>query len=146
MTAAHWSVACPGHPASGIRHPEPPAAAEAGLGVLVWAALGRGVLTGKYRDGVPEKRRNNPMFMAYNGRYLDDRSAAIVETVATVAGELGVPPLAVALAWVRDRPGITSALVGARNIDQLRQSLGPETDSLVLPEQVVRTEHGGILR
>ena len=79
------------------------------------------------------------MFQAYTGRYLDDRSAAIVDTVATVAGELGVPPLAVALAWVRDRPGVSCALIGARNIDQLRQSLAPETDNLLLPEQAVRT-------
>ena len=123
----------------GIEREVLPAAAEAGIGVLAWAALGRGVLTGKYRDGVPEKRRNNPMFQAYAGRFLDDRSAAVVETVATVAGELGVPPLAVALAWVRDRPGVTTALIGARNIDQLRQSLAPETDGLVLPEAAVRT-------
>jgi aryl-alcohol dehydrogenase-like predicted oxidoreductase len=122
----------------GIEREVLPAAADQGIGVLAWAALGRGVLTGKYRDGVPERRLNNPMFRAYAGQYLDDRSAAIVETLATVAGELGVPPLAVALAWVRDRPGVSCALIGARNIDQLRQSLAPETDHLVLPEQAVR--------
>lgn len=122
----------------GIERKVLPAAADQGLGVLAWAALGRGVLTGKYRDGVPERRRNNPMFMAYNGRYLDERSTAIVEVVADVAAGLGVSPVAVALAWVRDRPGVTSALIGARNQDQLSQSLAPEVDKLTLPVEVVR--------
>jgi aryl-alcohol dehydrogenase-like predicted oxidoreductase len=96
------------------------------------------VLTGKYRDGVPERRRSNPMFMAYAGRFLDERSAAIVETVAHVADELGVSALAVALSWVRDRPGVASALIGARDVGQLNQSLSPEVDGLTLPPEALQ--------
>ncbi|HEX3782564.1 MAG TPA: aldo/keto reductase [Pseudonocardiaceae bacterium] len=122
----------------GIEREVLPAAADQGLGVLAWAALGRGVLTGKYREGVSERRLNNPMFMAYNGRFLDERSSAIVETVWGVAEELGVTPLAVALSWVRDRPGVTAALIGARNVDQLSQSLAAEVDKLTLPQEALR--------
>jgi aryl-alcohol dehydrogenase-like predicted oxidoreductase len=122
----------------GIEREVVPAAADQGLGVLAWAALGRGVLTGKYRHGVPEKRLNNPMFMAYAGRFLDERCAAIVEAVAQAADELGVAPLSVALSWARDRPGVTSALVGARDLDQLSQSLSPQVQGLTLPQEVAQ--------
>jgi aryl-alcohol dehydrogenase-like predicted oxidoreductase len=66
--------------------------------------------------------------------YLDDRCAGIIEAVATAADGLGVSPLDVALAWVRDQPGVTSAIVGARNAAQLRSSLAAE--SLYLPPEI----------
>jgi aryl-alcohol dehydrogenase-like predicted oxidoreductase len=66
--------------------------------------------------------------------YLDERSAGIVEAVATAAEGLGVSPLEVALVWVRDQPGVASAVVGARNATQLRASLA--TDQLFLPPEI----------
>jgi aryl-alcohol dehydrogenase-like predicted oxidoreductase len=53
-----------------------------------------------------------------------------VQAVLTAAGGLGTSPLAVALAWVRDRPGVASAVVGARNAAQLAASVAAETVSL----------------
>ena len=81
-----------------------------GVGVLAWAPLGRGVLTGKYRHGTPaDSRGASPHFSRYVGRHLGPDAAAIVEAVVTAAEGLGTSPLAVACAWVRDRRGVASA-------------------------------------
>lgn len=120
----------------GIEREVVPAALDAGLAVLPWAPLGRGVLTGKYRAGVPEERATSRFFKRYVGRYIEDRSTSIVEAVATAAVELAVSPLAVALAWVRGRPGVAAPLVGARTVDQLRESLAPATLALELPAEI----------
>ena len=66
--------------------------------------------------------------------YLDERSRRVVEAVCTAADGLGVQPLEVALAWVRDRPGVTSPVVGARTAAQLRGALPVEQISL--PEEI----------
>jgi aryl-alcohol dehydrogenase-like predicted oxidoreductase len=112
-----------------------PAAQSLGVGLLAWAPLGRGVLTGKYRTGTPaDSRAASPHFGNYVGTYLDPRSRAIVEAVARAADGLQWSPLEVALAWVRDRPGVAAALVGARTAAQLRGSLTVE--QCVLPEEI----------
>ncbi len=108
-----------------------PACAALGLGVLPWSPLGRGVLTGKYRTGTPNDSRGaSPIFASFVGAYLDDRSRGIVEAVAKAADGLGWTPLEVALVWVRDRPGITAPIVGARTAAQLRGALDIESKSL----------------
>jgi len=106
-------------------------AAELGVGLLPWSPLGRGVLTGKYRNGAPaDSRGASDHFKGFVERYGDDRSAAIVDAVLTAADGLGVSPVAVALAWVRDRPGVVSPIVGARTAAQLQASLAAETVEL----------------
>jgi aryl-alcohol dehydrogenase-like predicted oxidoreductase len=108
-----------------------PAAQSAGLGVLAWSPLGRGVLTGKYRGGTPaDSRAASPHFGSYVGAYLDQRCSRVVEAVARAADGLQWSALEVALAWVRDRPGVSSAIVGARTAAQLRGSLGVEECTL----------------
>lgn len=106
-------------------------ASDLEIGVLAWAPLGRGVLTGKYRKGIPiDSRAAAPHFVKHVEPYLDESSARIVEAVAAAAEGLGFSPLEVALAWVRDTPGITSAIVGARTGAQLRGILKSEEISL----------------
>ena len=113
-----------------------PAAEALGLGVLPWSPLGRGVLTGKYRTGTPaDSRAASPHFTNFVGSYLDDRSARVVEAVARAAEGLDWSPLEVALTWVRDRPGVTAPIVGARTAAQLRGSLTVE--DCELPLQIV---------
>jgi aryl-alcohol dehydrogenase-like predicted oxidoreductase len=108
-----------------------------GVGLLAWSPLGRGVLTGKYRQSIPaDSRGATPHFANFIAPYLSENSARIVEAVAAAAAGLGYSPLEVALAWVRDAPGVTSAIVGARTGAQLRGVLTVE--EIVLPE-VVRT-------
>ena len=113
------------------------ASLECGMGFLAWAPLARGVLTGKYRKGVPSDSRGAaPHFAKHIEPYLDARSSKIVEAVAVAAEGLGFSPLEVALAWVRDAPGVTSALIGARTGAQLRGVL--KSEEISLPE-IVRT-------
>ena len=113
-----------------------PAAAALGMGVLPWSPLGRGVLTGKYRHGTPaDSRAASPHFAKFVGSYLTDRNARVVEAVVRAAEGLDWTPLEVALTWVRDRPGVTAPIVGARTAAQLRGSLSVE--DCELPAQIV---------
>ncbi|MCW2815738.1 MAG: aldo/keto reductase [Nocardioides sp.] len=113
-----------------------PACQALGLGVLPWSPLGRGVLTGKYRGGTPSDSRGaSRAFAGFVGAYLDDESARVVEAVCRAADGLGWSPLEVALVWVRDRPGVTAPIVGARTAQQLRGSLDLE-DKELPPELV----------
>ena len=106
-------------------------AQDCGIGFLAWAPLARGVLTGKYRNGTPSDSRGAaPHFAKHIEPYLDSRSARIVDAVAVAANGLGYSPLEVALAWVRDAPGVTSAIIGARTGAQLRGILASEEISL----------------
>lgn len=112
-----------------------PCADETGIGILAWAPLGRGVLTGKYRKGIPsDSRAAAPHFVKHVEPYLREKPQRIVEAVAVAAEGLGFAPLEVALAWVRDTPGITSAIVGARTGAQLRGVLTSE--EITLPDIV----------
>ncbi len=121
----------------GVEREVVPAALDAGIGLLPWSPLGRGVLTGKYRNGTPaDSRGASPHFERFVGRFLDDHSAGVVEAVAIAADGLGVSPLAVSLAWVRDRPGVAAPVVGARTVGQLTGSL--QADELTLPAEIRR--------
>ena len=114
-----------------------PAAQALGLGILPWSPLGRGVLTGKYRGGTPaDSRAASPHFSTFVGRYLGESSQRIVEAVARAADGLGWSLLEVSLAWVRDRPGVTAPIVGARTAAQLRDALGVE--GCELPVEIVQ--------
>jgi aryl-alcohol dehydrogenase-like predicted oxidoreductase len=103
-----------------------------GLGTLVYSPLGGGVLTGRYRrDTDPDAdsrmglllRSDLPVGRAWARELLRDRNLDIAEEVTKVAAELGTTPTAVALAWVRRRPGVTSVIIGPRSVEQLRGNL-----------------------
>jgi aryl-alcohol dehydrogenase-like predicted oxidoreductase len=113
-----------------------PAAQATGLGILCWSPLAGGVLTGKYRTGTPSDSRGaSPSFSSFVDPYLDERGTRIVEGVAKAAEGLGWSMAEVALAWVRDRPGVTAPIVGARTAKQLLEVLGVE--ELTLPPEIV---------
>ncbi|SCE17491.1 Predicted oxidoreductase [Streptomyces sp. DvalAA-19] len=146
--AATWQLAAPGvrtRLAStqmeysllqrGIEREVLPAALDLGIGVLPSSPLGRGVLTGKYRQGTPSDSRGASELLApFVEPYLDDAAARITDAVATAADGLATSPLHVALAWVRDRPGVAAPIVGARNAAQLTEALSVET--LTLPYEI----------
>jgi aryl-alcohol dehydrogenase-like predicted oxidoreductase len=111
-----------------------PACTNLGVGMLAWSPLGRGVLTGKYRSGIPSDSRGaTPHFSAFIQPFLDEGSSRIVEAVIVAADGLGLSPLEVALSWVRDCPGVTSAVIGARTGAQLRGALSSEAVTLPIP-------------
>ena len=101
-----------------------PLCREKGLGVVTWAPLAGGFLTGKYGPG--ERTREGTRSeedWAYPEPYFAPNADEALRALLEVAEELGHPPAQVALRWVLSQPGITSALVGARNAEQLRTNL-----------------------
>ena len=106
-----------------------------GAGLLAWSPIGRGVLTGKYRHGTPaDSRGASPHFGGFVGEYLTVQHRHVVDAVCTAAEGLGVAPIDVAVAWVRDRPGVASVLLGSRTAAQLRGALRAE--ELTLPDEI----------
>ncbi|MFG2829348.1 aldo/keto reductase [Streptomyces sp. NPDC048434] len=148
--AATWQLAAPGvrnRLAStqmeysllqrGIEREVLPAALDLGIGLLPSSPLGRGVLTGKYRHATPADSRGASEHLApFVAPYLDETAGRVVEAVSTAADGLAVTPLQVALSWVRDRPGVTAPILGARTEQQLRAALSVET--LSLPDEIRR--------
>jgi aryl-alcohol dehydrogenase-like predicted oxidoreductase len=145
--AATWQQALPGRAPlvstqveysllqRGVEREVVPAAAGCGLGILAWSPLGRGVLTGKYRTGTPaDSRAASDHFSSFVQPYLGQAARRVVDAVVIAADGLGVAPLEVALAWVRDRPQVASTIVGARTAAQLLGSL--QADSLTLPDEI----------
>jgi aryl-alcohol dehydrogenase-like predicted oxidoreductase len=107
-----------------------PACAANGLGILPWSPLGGGWLTGKYR---PEERPTGASRLgedpdrgleAYDRRSAEQRTWDVIDAVRTVADGRGVSMAQVALAWVVDRPQVSSVLLGARTQEQLADNLG----------------------
>ena len=143
--AATWQQAVPGRAPlvanqvryslldRGVEREVVPACAQLGLGVLPYSPLGGGILTGKYRGGVPTDSRaaagDRPMAPMQRAS-----TVGIVEAVATAAEGLATSPVAVALAWIRDRPGVTAPILGARTLGQLTAALASE--SLELPHEI----------
>lgn len=112
-----------------------PAAAHAGLGILAWSPLGRGVLTGKYRHGVPaDSRAADARWESFVAPHLTASKARIVDALGAASEGLGASMAHVALAWLRDQPHVASAIVGARTTAQLQESLASE--SLELPPEI----------
>jgi aryl-alcohol dehydrogenase-like predicted oxidoreductase len=95
-----------------------------GLGVVVWSPMAGGFLTGKYKPGERQvKGSRSEEGWALPDRFFAANGDETLKTLLDVARELNRSPAQVALRWVLDRPFITSAIVGARNADQLRETL-----------------------
>jgi len=113
------------------------AANHHGMGVLAWSPLGRGVLTGKYRAGIPaDSRAADPQWEEFVSAYLTPAKSGVVEAVARAAEGLDVTMSHVALAWVLGRPQVAAAIIGARTAVQLAESLASE--DLELPDEIVQ--------
>ncbi|MFP8886576.1 aldo/keto reductase [Streptomyces mangrovi] len=148
--AAAWQLAAPGARTRlagvqmeysllqrGVEREVLPAALDLEVGLLASSPLGRGVLTGKYRHSTPPGSRGASEHLApFVEPYLDDAAARIVDAVATAADGLAVTPLQVALAWVRDRPGVAAPVIGPRTSQQLGEALSVE--GLTLPDEICR--------
>jgi aryl-alcohol dehydrogenase-like predicted oxidoreductase len=114
-----------------------PVAQEAGMALMPWSPLGGGFLTGKYdREAVAGKGRlsgTNP----FGQSKFNDRNWAILEALRVVAAEQEQPLAQVALAWVMTRQGVTSTIIGASKVTQLKDNLAALQIALT-PEQIDR--------
>ncbi|MFC4898952.1 aldo/keto reductase [Streptosporangium amethystogenes subsp. fukuiense] len=102
----------------GVEREVLPVCERYGLGTLVWGPLGMGLLTGRYRKGgtarVPERR------MAWVPRHMsDERTLDTVERLALLAEEAAIPLTHMAMAFTVTHPGVTSAIIGPRTLEQL---------------------------
>jgi aryl-alcohol dehydrogenase-like predicted oxidoreductase len=117
-----------------------PIAIDQGVGVLVWSPLAGGLLSGKFRRGAqsPEQSRHLSGWDEPPVRD-QDKLYDIVEVVVEVAKDHGVSPARVALAWLLERPAVTSVVIGARTGEQLADNLAAADLSLA-EEELARLE------
>jgi aryl-alcohol dehydrogenase-like predicted oxidoreductase len=122
-----------------------PACESTGLGLLPWSPLGGGWLTGKYtKDERPSgatRLGENPErgVEAYDRRSTVQRTWDVIDAVQSVASSRGVSMAQVALAWLVDRPMVTSVILGARTLEQLGDNLGAAGLHLS-PEEVAQLD------
>ena len=116
----------------GIEREVLPVAQQFGLGTLVWSPLAGGLLTGRYRKGQQAQTHRSRYGFAH---LKDERRLDAVEALLPLAQEAGMSLTHLALAFAITHPGVTSALIGPRTMDQLEDILaGMDT---VLDEQIL---------
>jgi aryl-alcohol dehydrogenase-like predicted oxidoreductase len=101
-----------------------PAARAFGLGLMVWSPLGRGFLSGKYRKG--QAPPAGTRLLAWKDSWAmtaTEQNWRTLDAVTSVAHRLDTTPSAVALAWLLAKPEVSTVLVGARTVEQLRDNL-----------------------
>ncbi len=115
-----------------------PQCQDMGVGVIPWSPLARGVLAGtRTREG--ERRTTRSQTDGLADSYYGQSDFEVVDRVAEVASERGVPMAQVALAWLLQRPGVTAPIVGATRVAHLTDALAAEQLSLS-PEEMRRLE------
>ena len=98
---------------------------KSGLGLTTWSPLASGLLTGKYRAGVPEGSRGALENMAFLRDGLTDAAKnGAVAKLEPIAAELGCTLAQLAIAWVAKNPHVSTVITGASRIDQLKSNLG----------------------
>jgi aryl-alcohol dehydrogenase-like predicted oxidoreductase len=103
------------------------------VGVMTYSPTASGLLTGKYAGGqIPAKARFLTSAMAQK-RYAGDEARHAADRLAAIAREHGHHPAALAVAWVAAHPALTSVILGARNAEQLRDSI-PAAEIALGPE------------
>jgi aryl-alcohol dehydrogenase-like predicted oxidoreductase len=101
-----------------------PACEAKGLGVVAWSPLASGYLAGKYTPGsLKVQGTRSAEGWGFQNRFFSPNRAEILQTLLDTARELERSPAQVALRWVMDQPFMTSAIVGARNAEQLKETL-----------------------
>jgi len=120
-----------------------PAAQALGLGLIPWAPLAQGLLTGKYARSGPQAGTRmaeaDEAAVEKWERRDSERNWRIVETVGEIAAEADRTPSQVAINWLLTRDGVAAPIVGARRVEQLDDNLGAVGWRLE-PEQVARLD------
>jgi voltage-dependent potassium channel beta subunit len=98
---------------------------DIGLGLTTWSPLASGLLTGKYRSGVPEGSRGAMENMAFlrDGLTNPAKNAAVAQ-LEPIAAELGGTLAQLALAWAAKNPRVSTVITGASKLSQLQANLG----------------------
>ncbi|TVT43380.1 aldo/keto reductase [Hymenobacter setariae] len=122
-----------------------PAARECGLGIVPWSPLAAGFLAGKYEraeaGATGEGRLSGPN--PFGNTKFNDRNWQVLDVLRQVATEAGQPLAQVALAWALTRPGVSSLIVGASKLEQLRDNMAALEIQLT-PEQLRALNAGSV--
>lgn len=128
-----------------------PMARACGMGIVPWSPLGGGILSGKYARSDADAAGVELNIEADSRRALNlaqgkvtQRALDIADVAANVARERGMPTAAVALAWVMQRPGVTSTIIGARTFEQFEQNLLASEVTLTAKELTLLDAASGI--
>jgi len=100
-----------------------PAVRANGLGLVTWSPLASGLLTGKYDAGVPENSRFARMAWLRDS-WLREEHLSRVRFLKGIADSLGTTRSKLALAWLLNQPGVSSVILGATSVEQLKENLG----------------------
>jgi voltage-dependent potassium channel beta subunit len=115
---------------------------DIGLGLTTWSPLASGLLTGKYRDGIPAGSRGALPNMAFLQAGLTDAAKnAAVARLQRIAAELGATLAQLAIAWAAHNPHVSTVITGASSLEQLQANLGalPLVERLT-PEVLARID------
>lgn len=115
---------------------------DIGLGLTTWSPLASGLLTGKYRDGVPAGSRATVESYTFlrDGLTHPARNAAVAK-LSEVAADLGVTTAQLAIGWAVRNPRVSSVITGASSVDQLRSNLGAlAATECLTPELLARID------
>ncbi|MFF2745986.1 aldo/keto reductase family protein [Kitasatospora sp. NPDC058048] len=110
-----------------------------GIGQIVWSPIAQGVLSGKYRLGLPVpagSRASHAEGSGYISNLLADEILTRVERLRSLAKEVGLSPAQFAIAWTLQHPGVAAAVVGASRPDQIRENA--RASGVRLPEDMLR--------
>jgi aryl-alcohol dehydrogenase-like predicted oxidoreductase len=114
-----------------------PLCIDQGVGVLPWSPLARGMLTRDWNEKTA--RSQTDMFSAYLYRATADNDQQIVEAVAAVAQERGLPRAQIAMAWLLGKAGITAPIIGATKPSHLHDAIAA-VDVTLSPDEIKRLE------
>jgi voltage-dependent potassium channel beta subunit len=115
---------------------------DIGLGLTTWSPLASGLLTGKYRDGVPPGSRATVESYTFlrEGLTHPARNAAVAR-LSEVAAEMGVTTAQLAIGWAARNPRVSSVITGASSVNQLRSNLGAmDACARLTPELLARID------
>jgi aryl-alcohol dehydrogenase-like predicted oxidoreductase len=122
-----------------------PLCLDEGVGVIPWSPLGRGFLTGtRRRDGSKVTTRAQTDTFG-DGLYERPEDFDVVDRLVAVAGEAGLPPAQVALAWLMAKPAVTAPIVGATKLAHLEDAIAA-ADVVLTPDQLARLDAGYVPR
>src|SRR6266513_944931 len=112
-----------------------PLCLDQGIGVLPWSPLARGLLAGKRRTKTVRAGTDSYGHQLY-GEEVSEADARVIDALETVAGEAGIPPAQMALAWLLQKPAVVAPIVGVSKTGQLDDALAAL--EVHLPAELIR--------
>ena len=115
---------------------------DIGLGLTTWSPLASGLLTGKYKNGIPPGSRGAMESMSFLTKSLqDEKKLGAVTQLEGMAAELGCTVAQLALAWVAKNPHVSTVITGASKLSQLQSNLGAlDVIERLTPEVMAKIE------